>query len=122
MTVHIWHYGGCSTCKSALAWLKARDIEFTATDLVQTPPVAATLADVQRLAGVPARKLFNVTGLVYRGEGWAERSLDMTDAAIHAALAANGRLIKRPLLVVELDGQHRAAIGFREAEWLRSFA
>lgn len=121
MTVNIWHYGGCSTCKSALAWLKARDIAFTATDLVQTPPDAAALAEVQQLAAVPARKLFNVTGLVYRGEGWAERSASLSDAEIHAALAANGRLIKRPLLVVERDGRRQAVIGFREADWQRLF-
>jgi arsenate reductase len=117
MTTRIWHYAGCSTCKQALAWLRTRGVQFEAIDLVQTPPDVATLADLQAVAEVPARKLFNTSGLVYKGEGWAERVGTLSDAEIHAALSAQGRLIKRPLLLVEHDGKRAACIGFREAEW-----
>lgn len=112
--IHVWHYAGCSTCKKALAWLRATGRAFNATDLVvDGAPDAATLADLARRAGVPARKLFNTSGQVYRGEGWAERAATMSDADIFAALAANGRLVKRPLLSVG----RRAAVGFDPATW-----
>lgn len=112
--IHVWHYTGCSTCKKALAWLKASGRSCTTTDLVlQGPPDAATLADIARRAGVPARKLFNTSGQVYREEGWSERVATMTDTDLFAALAANGRLVKRPLLSVGT----RAAVGFDPAVW-----
>lgn len=122
MTTRIWHYAGCSTCKQALAWLRAHDVPFDAVDLVQTPPDAATLAEVQAVAGVPARKLFNTSGLVYKGEGWAERAGTLTDAQIHTALAAQGRLIRRPLLLIERDGKRAACIGFRPDDWQAALA
>jgi arsenate reductase len=112
--IRVWHYAGCSTCKQALGWLKSAGLACQTTDLVLNgPPDAATLADIARRAGVPAKKLFNTSGQVYRGEGWAARAEAMTDAEIFAALAANGRLIKRPLV----SHGTRAAVGFREAEW-----
>ncbi len=118
MTVQVFHYAGCGTCKKALAWLKAERVAFDAHDLVETPPSVAQLAEVLQASGADARKLFNVTGLVYRGEGWAQKSATMNDAEILAALAANGRLIKRPLLVVRNpQGKVSAAIGFREPAW-----
>jgi arsenate reductase len=116
--VQVFHYAGCSTCKKALTWLKAQGVAFDAVDLVETPPSAAQLAEIRDLAGVDARKLFNVTGLVYRGEGWAEKSATLSQESILAALSGNGRLIKRPLLIVRTaGGQATACIGFREDAW-----
>ena len=118
MSVLVFHYAGCGTCKKALGWLKSQGVDFHAHDLVEAPPAAAQLAEILAASGAEVRKLFNVTGLVYRGEGWAEKSVGLSDAAILAALAANGRLIKRPLLLVTAaDGTKSAAIGFREPAW-----
>lgn len=118
MSVLVFHYAGCSTCKKALAWLHAQHVAFDAVDLVATPPTAAALAGILAVSGAEVRKLFNVTGLVYRGEGWAEKSAGMSPTGILSALAANGRLIKRPLLLVKRpDGTAKACIGFRESEW-----
>ena len=118
MRVEVFHYAGCSTCKKALAWLKQVGVAFEATDLVESPPTAAQLGEILRASGADVRKLFNVTGLVYRGEGWAERSVGLSPAQILDALASNGRLIKRPLLYVTRgSGESAAAIGFREPEW-----
>ncbi len=118
MHVQVFHYAGCSTCKQALTWLRGQGVAFDAVDLVETPPSPAQLAEVLRFSGAEARKLFNVTGLVYRGEGWAQKAVGLSDAAILTALAANGRLIKRPLLVVtRTGGKGAACIGFRAPEW-----
>ncbi len=118
MSVQVFHYAGCSTCKKALVWLRARNVAFDAVDLVETPPTAAQLAGILAASGADVRRLFNVTGLVYRGEGWAEKSARMSQTELLDALAANGRLIKRPLLVLQKsDRTERACIGFREPEW-----
>lgn len=116
--VEVFHYAGCGTCKKALAWLRSQGVDFDAVDLVVTPPSVAQLDEILAASGAAVRKLFNVTGLVYRGEGWAEKSADMTQAQILEALSGNGRLIKRPLLLVRSgNGAVTARIGFRENEW-----
>ena len=109
----VYHYPGCSTCKKAVRWLKEQGVEHVLVDIVASPPSVTTLRKAQALAGVPVKKLFNVSGNAYRAGGFKDRLPDMSDAQAHAALAADGMLIKRPLVV----GEQVALIGFREAAW-----
>jgi arsenate reductase len=111
--MRVYHYGGCSTCKKALAWLSARGVTFERVDLVATPPDAATLGSLWRRSGLPLERFFNTSGQSYRDGGFKDRLPTMDDAAKLAALAADGKLVKRPLL--DTDAQVR--VGFREAEW-----
>lgn len=113
MTLTVYHYPGCSTCKKALAWLRAHAIEVDAIDIVQRPPSRATLERAAKLAGAPIKKLFNVAGESYRAGDWKTKLATMTDAQAFAALAADGKLIKRPLAI----GDGVALIGFDEAAW-----
>lgn len=112
-TLVIYHYPNCTTCKKALAWLRANDVAHEAIDLVKHPPTRATLERAAKLAGSPVRKLFNVSGESYRAGGFKDRLPTMSDAEAYAALAADGKLIKRPLAI---DDQ-RALIGFDEVSW-----
>lgn len=113
MTWTLYHYPGCSTCRRARAWLDGKGVSYRAIDLVATPPDARALAAVRRLADVPVRRLFNTSGERYREGGWKDRLAAISDADAYAALAADGKLIKRPLLV----GASAAAVGFDEAAW-----
>ncbi len=113
MTLTLYQYPKCSTCRRAVAWLDARGVAYTKVDITQAPPSVAQLAAVQRTAGVPLRSLFNTSGESYRGGDWKTRLPQSTEAQAHAALAADGKLIKRPLLV----GAGVALIGFDEAAW-----
>jgi len=113
MVKTIYHYAGCSTCKKALAFLKAQGVEAQAIDLVRSPPDAATLKALWQKSGKPLDKLFNVSGQSYRDGGFKDRVKTMDDDAKLAALAADGKLVKRPLL----DLGDRVLIGFSEAEW-----
>jgi arsenate reductase len=113
MSLVVYHYPNCSTCKKALAWLRSHAIEFEPIDIVRTPPSRADLERAARLAGVPIRKLFNVSGESYRAGNYKARLATMTDAQAFAALAADGKLIKRPLAL----GDGVALIGFDEAAW-----
>jgi len=109
----VYHYPNCSTCKKALAWLRAQGVEAKLIDIVQQPPAAATLAKAAKLAGAPTKKLFNVAGESYRAGNYKATLATMTDAQAYAALAADGKLIKRPLAI----GDGVALIGFDEAAW-----
>jgi arsenate reductase len=69
------------------------------------------------------QSLFNVSGESYRKGGFKDRLPGMTNAQKLAALAADGKLIKRPLLVIETKGAEAAVlVGFKEEVWDATFA
>ncbi len=118
MALTIYQYPNCSTCKKALAWLKAHRVAATSIDIVAKPPTRAELESAQKLAGVPVKKMFNVAGQSYRDGDFKTKLSTMTDAQAFAALAKDGKLIKRPLLV----GDGLALVGFDEAAWREALA
>lgn len=109
----IYEYSGCSTCKKALKWLDAHGLAYTKVPIVEQPPSAKQLQAVLRTAELPLKKLFNTSGQSYREGGWSARLGEVTEAEALAALAADGKLIKRPLLV----GKGLALVGFDEAAY-----
>lgn len=108
-------YPKCSTCKKAKSWLGAHGVEFDDRNIVEDNPTAAELQDWHGKSGLPIRRFFNTSGMLYR-ELNVKEQLDagMTDAACYELLASNGMLVKRPLLIV--DGVP-AIPGFKEADW-----
>ena len=113
MKLTVYQYPKCSTCRKALAWLDAHGIAHERVDIVTAPPSRAVLERAAKTAGVPVKKLFNVAGESYRAGNFKEKLATMSDADAFAALAADGKLIKRPLLV----GDKLALVGFDEAAW-----
>ncbi len=111
--VKVFHYPNCSTCKAALKWLDARGIAYERVHIVESPPSVGQLKRARQLSGQPLKKLFNTAGQAYRAGGFKDKLAKMSDAEALAALAEDGMLIKRPLL---LD-KDRALIGFKETEW-----
>lgn len=111
--IEVFHYPKCSTCRKALKWLDEQGIEHTRVDIVEHPPSVAKLERALQLAGVELRKLFNTSGQSYRGGGWKDKLATISKADAFAALAADGKLIKRPLLL----GPELALIGFNADEW-----
>lgn len=109
----VYQYPNCSTCRKALKWLDARGIDYRPIDIVAEPPSTALLVQVLERSGAELRKLFNVSGQSYRQGGWKERmpTINRTDAL--AALASDGKLIKRPLVL----GDQVALIGFDADAW-----
>ncbi|PRQ03479.1 Regulatory protein MgsR [Enhygromyxa salina] len=111
--VVVYQYPNCSTCRKALKWLEAEGIAYRSVDIVARPPSKTTLAKVMKLAEVELRKLFNTSGQSYRQGGWKDKLATTSKADALAALAADGKLIKRPLVV----GEDVALIGFRADAW-----
>jgi arsenate reductase len=107
----LYSYAGCSTCRKALAWLAERGIAAEPIDITHQPP---SLAELQLgLAQLGRRRLFNTSGQSYRALG-ASTEQAMDDATALAALAADGRLVKRPFMVTD-TGQ--VLTGFKPEEW-----
>ncbi|MEO8876421.1 MAG: Spx/MgsR family RNA polymerase-binding regulatory protein, partial [Polyangiaceae bacterium] len=94
----IYHYPNCSTCKKAIAFLKERGTPFKAIDLVATPPAAAILSDLHQRSGLTLNKLFNTSGASYHAGKFGDKLPTMSEAQAVAALAADGKLIKRPII------------------------
>ncbi|MFO7565292.1 MAG: arsenate reductase family protein [Enhygromyxa sp.] len=112
-TIEIFHYPKCSTCRKALKWLDEQGIAHTRVDIVEHPPSVAKLKKAMKLSGVELRKLFNTSGQSYRGGGWKDKLQSISEAEALAALAADGKLIKRPLVL----GRELALVGFKPDEW-----
>lgn len=108
----VYSYGPCSTCRKALSWLRQRGRQPRLMDITSQPPSPEQLAEALRQLGGRSR-LLNTSGASYRALG-AERVRAMSDAEVLEALAADGRLIKRPFLVMD-DGT--ILTGFRPEEW-----
>jgi arsenate reductase len=116
MPLTVYQYPKCSTCRKALAWLKAHRIEHVSVDITAQPPSAAVLKKAMQLAGVPLKRLFNTAGESYRAGNWKQRIGSCGDGEALAALAGDGKLIKRPLVV----GPDVALIGFDLDAWHRT--
>jgi arsenate reductase len=113
MTTTFYQYPKCSTCRKAKASLDARGVAYTSIDLVQQPPTKAALKDMWQRSGKPLKALFNTAGESYRAGNFKDRLPTLSDDEALTALAADGKLIKRPLL----DDGKRVLIGFAEEEW-----
>jgi arsenate reductase len=95
----VYQYPKCSTCRKALAWLDAHGVEHERVDITLAPPSARELSRVLKVSGLPVAKLFNTSGQHYRAGNFKARLKTLSDTEALAELAANGKLIKRPLVV-----------------------
>ena len=117
MALTVYQYKNCTTCKKALAFLTKKGVKFEPIDIVTKPPSAAELKRALKQSGQPLKKLFNTSGQSYREGKFGERLAEMSESEALAALAADGKLIKRPLL---LDGSF-AFFGFDEAVYKKKY-
>jgi arsenate reductase len=95
----IFQYPKCSTCRKALAYLDRKGVSYEAIDIVTHPPSRAQLARAVAQSGLPLKRFFNTSGQSYRDGKFGERLPKMTEAEALDALAADGKLIKRPLVL-----------------------
>ena len=114
MAVLFVEYPKCSTCKKAKKWLDEHGIDYVDRHIVEDNPHADELAAWQAKSGLPVRRFFNTSGMLYREQGVKARlDAGMSDEDAFALLAENGMMVKRPLVV----GEDFVLVGFKEAEW-----
>jgi arsenate reductase len=89
-------YSGCSTCKKALKWLEGKGLDVTVRAIVDDPPTKAELEQWIPKSGKPVKKWLNTSGLSYRAIG-KEKIDASSEAEVKKMLAADGKLVKRPV-------------------------
>lgn len=109
----VLEYPRCSTCKKALQWLRDNGVAFEDRHIVEQNPTAEELADWHGRSGLPLKRFFNTSGLLYKSMNLKDRLPDMPEAEQLRLLAADGMLVKRPIVV---DGE-TVLVGFKPAEW-----
>ena len=118
MGITLYQYPACSTCRKAVKWLQSENLDFASIHLKESPPDAPTLHDLWQRSGLPLRKLFNTSGQSYRGGNWKQRLASSSDEQALDALAADGMLIKRPIL----DTGDQVLVGFRAEDYAQTLA
>ena len=106
-------YRKCSTCLKALKWLEENQVAFEERAIVEENPTYEELKTWQQMSGLPLKKFFNTSGLLYKELNLKDRLPEMSDEEQLRLLATNGMLVKRPLVV----GEDFVLTGFKEKEW-----
>jgi len=106
-------YPKCSTCMKAKKYLDDKGVAYELRDIKVQNPSAAELARWQSISGMPMRKFFNTSGLLYKSMGLKDKLPGMSEDEMLALLASDGMLVKRPLLVSD----DLVLLGFKEAQW-----
>lgn len=117
MAVKFYGYSKCDTCRKALKFLEARGVKVESLDITATPPSKAELKKMLKAQGGNLKKLFNTSGQVYREKKISEKLPSLSETEALDLLAATGKLVKRPFVLVGDKG----LVGFREAEWKEQF-
>ncbi len=114
----VYTYAKCSTCRNAVKFLRAHEIEFQEVPIRETPPSLAELKQVLAAKGGNMRAIFNTSGNDYKALGLSAKLAHKTEAEALSLLAGNGNLVKRPFVV----GEKVRLVGFNEDEWKTSLA
>jgi arsenate reductase len=106
-------YRKCSTCQKALKWLEENGVAFEERPIVEENPTYEELKAWYAKSGLPLKKFFNTSGLLYKELGLKDKLAQMSEDEQLQLLATNGMLVKRPLVV----GEDYVFTGFKEKEW-----
>ena len=113
MALALIYYPKCTTCQKAKAWLDARGAAYTARDIKLQNPTYEELLALWRKSGLPLKRFFNTSGLIYKERNLKDKLPQMGEEEQLRLLATDGMLVKRPIL----EGEDFVLVGFREAEW-----
>lgn len=109
----VYCYDRCTTCKKALAWLDSNNIYYEEIDIKTQYPDEETLRNLHKKSGLPLKKFFNTSGILYREMQLSSKLPEMSEDEQIKLLASDGMMVKRPLLVTD----NAVIPGFKEAEW-----
>ena len=107
-------YPKCTTCQRAKKWLDDNNIAYELRDIKLDKPTLAELTEWYRKSGLPLRKFFNTSGLLYKSLELKDKLPAMTESEMLSLLATDGMLVKRPILV----GEDFVLVGFNESEYI----
>ena len=106
-------YPKCTTCQKAKKWLDDNKIEYDIRDIKLDNPTLDELTKWHAKSGLPLKKFFNTSGLLYKSLDLKNKLPNMTKDEMLRLLATDGMLVKRPLLI----GDDFVLVGFKEDEY-----
>lgn len=106
-------YPKCTTCRKAKKWLDDNQIGYTDRHIKDDNPSAEELKAWHKKSGLPLKKFFNTSGMLYKELQLKNKLPDMTEDEQYALLATDGMLVKRPLIIAD----DYVLVGFKEADW-----
>ena len=106
-------YPKCTTCQKAKKWLDDNKIEYELRDIKQDNPTFEELTKWYKKSGLPLKKFFNTSGLLYKSMDLKNKLPGMTEDEMLHLLSTDGMLVKRPILVAD----NFVLVGFKESEW-----
>ena len=110
-------YPKCTTCQKAQKWLEDHGIEYEIRDIKLDNPTLDELSLWYKISGLPLKRFFNTSGLMYKSLELSKKLPLMSDEDMLKLLATDGMLVKRPLVI----GDGFVLVGFKEAEWKTAF-
>ena len=106
-------YPKCTTCQKAQKWLDQKEIKYEIRDIKINNPSYGELEEWYKKSGLPLKRFFNTSGLIYKSMGLKDKLPGMTEEEALRLLASDGMLVKRPILI----GDDFVLTGFKESEW-----
>lgn len=113
MAILFLEYPKCTTCKKAKKWLEDHKAEFESRNIKEQNPTAEELKAWYEKSGLPLKRFFNTSGMLYKSMQLKDKLLKMSEEEQLKLLASDGMLVKRPLLICK----DQVLVGFKEAEW-----
>ena len=107
-------YPKCTTCQKAKKFLTDNGVEFTARHIKEDNPTYEELKLWYEKSGLPLKKFFNTSGLLYKSMDLKNKLPQMSEDEQLKLLSTDGMLVKRPILITDT----KILVGFRENEWL----
>jgi len=115
MSILFLQYPPCSTCQKAKKWLDEHQITYTARHIKEDNPTFEELKAWHQKSGLPLKKFFNTSGLIYKEMKLKDKLPTMSEEEQLQLLATDGMLVKRPLII----GDDFVLVGFKEADWIK---
>ena len=109
-------YPKCTTCQKAKKFLVDNGVTFTARHIKEENPTFDELKLWYEKSGLPLKRFFNTSGLLYKSMDLKNRIPEMTENEQLKLLSTDGMLVKRPILITN----DRILVGFRENDWLEA--
>ena len=106
-------YPKCTTCQKAKKWLDEKNADYDLRDIKQNNPTYEELKEWHLRSGLPLKRFFNTSGMLYKEMKLKDKLSEMTEEEQYHLLATDGMLVKRPLLI----GDDFVLVGFKETEW-----
>ena len=107
-------YPKCTTCQKAKKWLDDNKIEYEFRDIKENNPTFEELSAWYKMSGLPLKKFFNTSGLLYKSMELKTKLPAMSEEDQLKLLSTDGMLVKRPIVI----GKDFVLVGFKESEWI----